>query len=371
MGLLNISKLSLADFDYNLPPEFIAQTPAKERDQSKLLVLNKETGQVEHTGFSALTNFLTLDDVLVINNAKVIPARLFAHKKTGGKVEILLLRKIGANARIWEALITDARKFKPKDKVYFKDENLEAEIKEKGPEGKVILAFNTPDFEKVLARIGKMPLPPYIKRLAGEEDKDRYQTIYAQKEGAVAAPTAGLHFTPALLEEIKAKGISIIPITLYVGMGTFSPVREEDITKHKMETEFYEIPEDSARKINQAIKEGKNIVSVGTTAVRALESSAFNESRTLARSSKLEAGNKGSKDHWFVKAGNANTDIFMYPGYDFKIVKKLITNFHLPKSTLLMLVSAFAGRETIRKAYQIAIGKKYRFFSYGDAMFIK
>ncbi len=347
-------KLLLSDFDYKLPPELIAQTPAKERDQSKLLVLNKDTGHVEHTGFSSLPNFLTLDDVLVINNAKVIPARLYGQKKTGGKVEILLLRKIGANTRIWEALITDARKFKPKDKIYFKDESLEAEIKEKGPEGKVILSFNTPDFEKVLARIGRMPLPPYIKRLAEEEDKDRYQTIYAQKEGAVAAPTAGLHFTPALLEEIKAKGIKIIPLTLYVGMGTFSPVRDEDITKHKMETEFYEILEDSAREINQAIKERKNIVSVGTTAVRALESAA----------EKIDGG-------WQLAAGSKSTDIFIYPGYEFKIVKKLITNFHLPKSTLLMLVSTFAGSETIKMAYQAAITEKYRFFSYGDAMFVK
>lgn len=346
--------LHLSDFDYNLPPEFIAQTPAKERDQSKLLVLNKDTSNVEHTGFSSLLNFLTLDDVLVINNAKVIPARLYGQKKTGGKVEILLLRKIGAASHIWEALITDARKFKPGDRIYFKDEKLEAEIQEKGKEGKVILSFNTPDFEKVLARIGRMPLPPYIKRLAEEEDKDRYQTIYAQKEGAVAAPTAGLHFTPTLLEAIKAKGIKIIPITLYIGMGTFSPVREEDITKHKMETEFYEIPEDSAREINQAIKEGKNIVSVGTTAVRALESAV-----------------EKTAEGWRLKAGSKGTDIFIYPGYEFKIVKKLITNFHLPKSTLLMLVSAFAGMETIKKTYQTAIAEKYRFFSYGDAMFIK
>lgn len=346
--------LRLSDFDYTLPPEFSAQTPAKERDQSKLLVLNKETGYVEHTGFSSLPNFLTLDDVLVINNAKVIPARLYGQKKTGGKVEILLLRKIGAANHIWEALITAARKFKPGDRIYFKEEKLEAEIQEKGKEGKVILSFNAPDFEKILARIGKMPLPPYIKRVAGDEDRDRYQTIYAQKEGAVAAPTAGLHFTPALLEAIKAKGIKIIPITLYVGMGTFSPVREEDITTHKMATEFYEIPEDSALEINEAIKAGKNIVSVGTTTVRALESAA---ERTV--------------EGWRLKAESKGTDIFIYPGYEFKIVNKLITNFHLPKSTLLMLVSAFAGMETIKGIYQAAIAEKYRFFSYGDCMFIR
>ncbi|MBI5555796.1 MAG: tRNA preQ1(34) S-adenosylmethionine ribosyltransferase-isomerase QueA [Elusimicrobia bacterium] len=368
--------MRLSDFDYNLSPELIAQTPVKERDHSRLLILDKKSKKIEYSNFSKIIDYLTPEDVLVINNAKVIPARLFAQKKTGGKVEILLLRKIGANARIWEALITDARKFKPKDRVYFKDENLEAEIKEKGPEGKVILSFNTPDFEKVLTRIGRMPLPPYIKRLAEEEDKDRYQTIYAQKEGAVAAPTAGLHFTPALLEAIKAKGIKIIPLTLYVGMGTFSPVREEDITKHKMETEFYEISEDSAREINQAIKEGKNIVSVGTTAVRAIESAAVKnvDSSLLIvdrKSRCLPSEALAQEGQWLVKAGNAGTDIFIYPGYEFKIVKKLITNFHLPKSTLLMLVSAFAGRETIRKAYEVAIAEKYRFFSYGDAMFIK
>ncbi len=358
-------KLLLSDFDYTLPPELIAQTPAKERDHSRLLILDKNSGKIEHSNFSKIIDCLTQDDVLVINNAKVIPARLFAQKKTGGKVEILLLRKIGADSYIWEALITDARKFKPGDRVYFKDENLEAEIKEKGKEGKVILSFNAPDFEKALTIIGKMPLPPYIKRLAEEEDKDRYQTIYAQKEGAVAAPTAGLHFSQALLEAIKAKGIRIIPLTLYVGMGTFMPVREEDITKHKMETEFYEITDDSAKEINQAIKEGKNIVSVGTTAVRALESAAVPSQKL-----RILAGEQSSKQ-WLVKAGHANTDIFIYPEYEFKIVKKLITNFHLPKSTLLMLVSAFAGMGTIKNAYQIAINEKYRFFSYGDAMFIK
>jgi S-adenosylmethionine:tRNA ribosyltransferase-isomerase len=346
--------LRLSDFDYNLPPELIAQTPAKERDQSRLLILNKDTSDTGHAKFDRIIDHLGQNDILVINNAKVIPARLYGQKKTGGKVEILLLRKIGANVRIWEALITDARKFKPGDRVYFKDENLEAEIKEKGTEGKVILSFNTPDFEKVLSRIGKMPLPPYIKRMAEKEDADRYQTIYAQKEGAVAAPTAGLHFTPALLEAIKAKGVKIVPVTLYVGMGTFMPVREEEITKHKMETEFYEILEDSATAINDAIATGKNVVSVGTTAVRALESA-------------VEQTATG----WRVKAGCKGTDIFIYPGYEFKIVKKLITNFHLPKSTLLMLVSAFAGSDTIKKAYQVAVEEKYRFFSYGDAMFIK
>ncbi len=346
--------LHLSDFDYNLPPELIAQTPAKERDQSQLLIVNKSSENIEHSKFDRIIDHLGQNDILVINNARVIPARLYGYKKTGGKVEILLLRKIGANARLWEALVTNARKFKPKDKIYFKDETLEAEIKEKGAEGKVILFFNTPDFHNILARIGKMPLPPYIKRVAGEEDKDRYQTIYAQKEGAVAAPTAGLHFTPSLLETIKSKGIKIVPITLYVGMGTFMPVRTEDLTQHKMETEFYEIPEDSARAINQAIKDGQNIVSVGTTTVRALESAAMERDGT-----------------WFVAGGNNSTEIFIYPGYEFKIVKKLITNFHLPKSTLLMLVSAFAGAETIKKAYQIAIEEKYRFFSYGDAMFIR
>lgn len=348
------SNMKLSDFDYYLPPDLIAQQPAPERDQSRLLILDKNSGKVEHKIFAQIADYLSDNDILVINNTKVIPARLFARKKTGGKVEILLLRKIGVDSHIWEALITDARKFKPGDRVYFKDENLQAEIKEKGVEGKVVLEFITADFEEILSRIGKMPLPPYIKRAAGEADKERYQTIFAEKEGAVAAPTAGLHFTPALLETIKAEGIKIIPITLYVGMGTFSPVREEDISIHKMGTEFYEIPEDSAREINRAIKEGKNILSVGTTAVRALESSAV----------KID-------NRWQITDGNKSTDIFIYPGYEFKIVKKLITNFHLPKSTLLMLVSAFAGIETIRNAYQTAIMEKYRFFSYGDAMFIK
>jgi S-adenosylmethionine:tRNA ribosyltransferase-isomerase len=362
---MTINKLLLSGFDYSLPPELIAQVPAAERDQSRLLIVHKNSGKPEHATFDRIIDHLDKNDILVINNARVIPARLYAQKKTGGKVEILLLRKIGANNRLWEALITDARKFKPKDRVYFKEENLEAEIKEKGLEGKVILSFNVPDFEEVLDRIGKMPLPPYIKRLAKDADKDRYQTIYAQKDGAVAAPTAGLHFTPALMDKIKAKGIKIVPITLYVGMGTFSPVREEDITKHKMEAEFYEIPEDSAREINQAIKEDKNIVSVGTTAVRALESAAVPSQKL-----RLLAGEQSSKQ-WLIEAGSKSTDIFIYPGYEFKIVKKLITNFHLPKSTLLMLVSAFAGSDNIKKAYRVAIAERYRFFSYGDATFIK
>ncbi|MDD5259185.1 MAG: tRNA preQ1(34) S-adenosylmethionine ribosyltransferase-isomerase QueA [bacterium] len=349
-----MNKLLLSDFDYNLPKELIAQTPAPERDQSRLLIVDRDTNDTGHAKFDRIIDHLGQNDILVINNVKVIPARLYGQKKTGGKVEILLLRKIGANERIWEALITDARKFKPGDRIYFKDEKLEAEIKEKETEGKVILSFNAPDFEKVLSRIGKMPLPPYIKRVAGNEDVDRYQTIYAQKEGAVAAPTAGLHFTPALLEAIKANGVKIIPITLYVGMGTFSPVREQDITNHKMETEFYEILEDAATAINEAITMGKNVVSVGTTAVRALESAA--EKRD---------------GRWQIAGGSKGTDIFIYPGYEFKIVKKLITNFHLPKSTLLMLVSAFAGTDTIKKAYRVAVEEKYRFFSYGDAMFIK
>jgi len=361
-----MNKLLLSDFDYNLPPELIAQTPAKVRDQSQLLLLSKITGNIQHAKFNQIVDHLHQDDVLVLNDVRVIPARLYGHKKTGGKVEILLLRKIGANARLWEALITDARKFKPKDKIYFKDENLEAEIKEKGTEGRVILSFNALDFQKILARIGKMPLPPYIKRMAEENDADRYQTVYAQKEGAVAAPTAGLHFTPALLETIKFKGVKIVPITLYVGMGTFMPVRAEDITQHKMETEFYEIPEDSARVINQAIKNKNKIVSVGTTTVRALESAAEERTNAVSGSQFAVSGKR-----WYVKAGCRGTDIFIYPGYEFKIVKKLITNFHLPKSTLLMLVSAFAGADTIKKAYQVAVEEQYRFFSYGDAMFIK
>lgn len=344
--------LKLSDFDYYLPPELIAQTPSQERDQSRLLILDRNSGKIKHEVFARIVDYVSNGDILVVNDAKVIPARLFARKKTGGKIEILLLKRIGA-ANIWEALITDARKFKPGDKVYFTDENFQAEIKEKGEEGKVILEF-PPDFEQVLSRIGKMPLPPYIKREAGEEDKERYQTIYAQKEGAVAAPTAGLHFTPTLLEAIKAKGIKIVPITLYVGMGTFAPVRSEDITQHKMETEFYEITEESASEINKAIDEGKNIVSVGTTAVRALESAA-----------------EKTAEGWRLKAESKSTNIFINPGYEFKIVKKLITNFHLPKSTLLMLVSAFAGMNNVRGTYQVAVAEKYRFFSYGDAMFIK
>lgn len=351
---------SLGEYNYDLPPELIAQQPAMERDRSNLLVLERHTGRISHHVFSQIDRFLTSNDVLVINDTEVIPARLHGRKNTGGKAEILISDFAGGckvdaepGTFICECLVKSAKRPKPGTRLYF-DQGLKAEIMD-SRNGTCIIKFHTrDDVEDVLYRIGEVPIPPYIKRGAEKnhscDDRTSYQTVYAAVRGAVAAPTAGLHFTEKLLKKIESRGIPIVPITLHIGYGTFSPVRGPDIRTHKMHSERYSISQASADLINAARAAGKRIVAVGTTCIRTLEFA--------------------SSDDGVLFQGSGCCDLFIYPGYRFKVVEALITNFHLPKSTLLMLVSAFAGREKILDAYKEAIKRGYRFYSYGDAMFI-
>ncbi len=336
------------DFNFYLPEELIAQDPLEDRSSSRLLVLNKETGETQHKVFKDIIDYLQPGDCLVINNTKVIPARLIGEKEgTGAKVEILLLKR--QENDIWEALVKPGKKAKIGTKILFGGGILTGEIVKIVEEGNRLVKFQYEGiFEEILDQLGQMPLPPYITHQL--EDKNRYQTVYAKYEGSAAAPTAGLHFTKDLLEQITKKGIVIANVTLHVGLGTFRPVKEENILEHHMHSEFYQIEEGEADKINQAKKNGGRIICVGTTSCRTVESAA--------------------DDNGFVKAGSGDTEIFIYPGYRFKILDALITNFHLPESTLIMLVSALAGRENTLNAYEIAVKERYRFFSFGDAMFI-
>ena len=337
------------DFDYYLPENLIAQTPINKRDKSKLMVLNKETGTIEHRHFADIIDYLTPNDVLVLNDTKVMPARLIGQKEdTNGHIELLLLKNTKNN--IYECLCKPAKRVKIGTIVTFGDGILKAkciEVKEEGIREFEFLYDGI--FYEILDKLGEMPLPPYIHKKL--KDKNRYQTVYAKNIGSAAAPTAGLHFTQELLEKLKNKGITICYVTLHVGLGTFRPVNVEDVTTHKMHSEFYTINEETAKILNQAKKDGKNIVSVGTTTTRVLET-VMNQYQTF-------------------KACSGYTSIFIYPGYQFKAVDSLITNFHLPKSTLIMLVSAFCSKEIIMNAYSEAIKNNYRFFSFGDSMFIK
>ena len=336
-----------SSYYYELPPELIAQFPLKNRSESRLLFLNKKTGRVEHHKFSKIIDFLQPSDILVLNKTKVIPARLFGRKATGAKVEIFLLNQKSEN--IWECLVKPGKRLPENTTVEF-NENLKCKILKKTEGGNRIVEFEKQgNFWNILEQIGKMPLPPYIKRGSIEKDKETYQTVYAQEKGSVAAPTAGLHFTEELLKKIRQKGIEIFEVILHVGLGTFRPVKTENIDEHKMHSEHCRISKETANKINKAKKEKRRIISVGTTTTRTLESFAEN-------------GVLRSGSHW--------TDIFIYPGKKIQIIDGLITNFHMPESTLLMLVSAFAGYENIMNAYKIAVREKYRFFSYGDAMLI-
>lgn len=336
------------DFYFELPQELIAQHPLKNRDCSRLLVLNKQTGDIEHKTFRDILQYLKKGDCIVINDTKVLPARLIGEKKdTGAKVELLLLTRKDINT--WETLVKPGKKAKPGDKIIFGNGKLEAEILEIIEGGNRIVKFHYDGvFEEILDELGEMPLPPYITQRL--EDKNRYQTVYAKQQGSAAAPTAGLHFTPELLNEIQQKGISIAYLTLHVGLGTFRPVKEENILDHKMHSEYYIIEQQQADIINQTKKSGGRIIAVGTTSTRTLESIA--------------------DENGLVKASNGWTNIFIYPGYHFKTVDCLITNFHLPESTLIMLVSALAGKQNVLHAYDIAVQQKYRFFSFGDAMLI-
>lgn len=337
------------DFDYYLPENLIAQTPINKRDKSKLMVLNKETGTIEHRHFADIIDYLTPNDVLVLNDTKVMPARLIGQKEdTNGHIELLLLKNTKNN--IYECLCKPAKRVKVGTIVTFGDGILKAKCIETKEEGIREFEFLYDGiFYEILDKLGEMPLPPYIHKKL--KDKNRYQTVYAKNIGSAAAPTAGLHFTQELLEKLKNKGITICYVTLHVGLGTFRPVNVEDVTTHKMHSEFYTINEETAKILNQAKKDGKNIVSVGTTTTRVLET-VMNQYQTF-------------------KACSGYTSIFIYPGYQFKAVDSLITNFHLPKSTLIMLVSAFCSKEIIMNAYSEAIKNSYRFFSFGDSMFIK
>ena len=340
--------MKTSDFYYDLPQELIAQEPLKDRSSSRLLVLHRDSGEIEHKIFRDVKDYLKKGDCLVINDTKVMPARLIgARKNTGARVEILLL--VRKDMDTWEVLTYPGKKAKPGDVIVFGDGRLEAEILEIIEGGNRIVKFRYDGvFETILDELGEMPLPPYITHKL--EDKNRYQTVYAVHEGSAAAPTAGLHFTKELLEEIKEMGVEIAHVTLHVGLGTFRPVKVEDVTNHEMHSEYYVVEQAEADKINNARKNGGRIISVGTTSTRTLESV--------------------TDENGVVHAGSGWTKIFIYPGYKFKAVDCLITNFHLPESTLIMLVAAMVGREKILDTYETAVREKYRFFSFGDAMFI-
>ena len=349
--------MHINDFDYELPEELIAQKPADKRDASRLLVVHRETGETEHRHFYDILEYLNEGDCLVLNNSKVLPARLYGIKDgTGAKVEFLLIKRIDGDR--WETMVRPGKRLKPGDSVMFSEEPLlKADIIDYGNDGTRIVEFSYDGiFMERLEEIGSMPLPPYIERQSENEDRDRYQTVYCREEGSVAAPTAGLHFTEELLEKARAKGVELAYVTLHVGIGTFRPVKCENIEDHSMHFEEYHIDEETADTINRAKAEGRRVISVGTTSTRTVESAAYFDEE---------------KGCWQVRSGENSTGIFIYPGYEFRIIDSLITNFHLPKSTLLMLISALYDREKILEVYQEAIRERYRFFSYGDAMFIE
>ena len=347
------TNLTLDDFNYNLPEELIAKYPTEKRDEAKMLVVDKITGDMVHKHFYDFIDYLNPDDVLILNNTKVIPARLLGKKETGANIEIFLTRYLGNND--WQAIIRNSKRLKDGDIVTISD-ILKVLIKKKGeanndgniPEHLVELIYSNGSMEEILNKTGKIPLPPYIQREVEEKDKEDYQTVYAKVSGSVAAPTAGLHFTSEILEKIEKRGIKIAYVALNVGLGTFLPVKTNDINNHKMHTESYFIPKETADIINN--KKG-SLVAIGTTSLRCLEAN--------------------FKKYGKIKEGYDETDIFIYPPYNFKVVDKLLTNFHLPKSTLLMLVSAFSSREIVLNAYNEAIKNNYRFFSYGDCTFLK
>ena len=340
--------MKTSDFNFDLPQELIAQDPLEDRSSSRLMVLNKESGEIAHRIFHDITEYLHPGDCLVINDTKVIPARLIGTKEdTGAHIEILLLKR--KENDVWETLVKPGKKCKIGTKIVFGEGILTGEVIDIVEEGNRLIQFHYEGiFEEILDRLGQMPLPPYITHQL--QDKNRYQTVYAKYDGSAAAPTAGLHFTPELLQQVRDMGVEIAEVTLHVGLGTFRPVKETDVLKHHMHSEFYKIEQSEADKINKAKKEGHRVIAVGTTSTRTLESAAD------------ENGFLTEKSGW--------TEIFIYPGYQFKVIDALITNFHLPESTLVMLVSALAGREHVLAAYETAVEEKYRFFSFGDAMFI-
>lgn len=343
----NMNEIKTSDFNFDLPQELIAQDPLEDRSGSRLLCLDQKTGKTEHHIFRDIVNYLEPGDCLVLNNTKVIPARLIGHRESGGVVEVLLLKR--RENDVWETLVKPGKKAKPGTKLFFGDGLLQAEVLETVDEGNRLIQFTYQGiFEEVLDKLGEMPLPPYITHKL--QDKNRYQTVYAKYEGSAAAPTAGLHFTKELLQQIEEKGVSLAYVTLHVGLGTFRPVKVDNILEHHMHSEYYQVTQEAADKINAAKEKGKKVICVGTTSCRTIESAA--------------------DENGHLTACCDNTEIFIYPGYRFKVLDELITNFHLPESTLVMLVSALAGREHVLAAYEEAIREKYRFFSFGDAMYI-
>ena len=341
--------MNVKDYDYDLPEELIAQDPLEDRSSSRLMVLHKDTGAMEHRHFTDILEYFHPGDCLVINNTKVIPARLFGVKEdTQAKIEVLLLKR--KENDIWETLVKPGKKAKPGTKLVFGDGLLTAEVVDVVEEGNRLIQFHYDGiFEEILDQLGQMPLPPYITHQL--KDKNRYQTVYAKYDGSAAAPTAGLHFTKELLQKVKDMGVDIAEVTLHVGLGTFRPVKVENVLDHHMHSEFYMVSQEAADKINRAKESGHRVIAVGTTSTRTLEAAADENGRLYETSG------------W--------TEIFIYPGYQFKVIDALITNFHLPQSTLVMLVSALAGREHVLHAYETAVKEKYRFFSFGDAMLIK
>lgn len=343
--------MKLSDFKYNLPKSAIAKYPASPRDKAKLLVVNRETQELETHKFSDVSNYMSRGDVMVVNETRVFQARLFGKKeKTNAKIEVFLLRELNADECIWDVIVDPARKVRIGNKIYFNDKLWCEVIDNTTSRGRTV-RFNQPgNIFKSVEKIGVTPLPPYIKREPEPSDRENYQTLFARVDGAVAAPTAGLHFSNRLISKIKNKGITIAPVILHIGLGTFRPVEVEDLTKHRMDSEYYEINQKTADKVNKALEAKKNVFVIGTSTCRALETSVTADG--------------------FVKPSSGWTDKFIYPPYDFKITKKLVTNFHAPESTLLMLVSALADLDIISKAYKKALKEKYRFLSYGDAMLI-
>lgn len=349
VSVLNTNEMKVTDYYFDLPQEQIAQDPLEDRSSSRLLVLNKETGEYSHHVFREITEFLKPGDCLVLNNTKVIPARLFGEKEgTQAKIEILLLKR--KENDVWETLVKPGKKAKVGTKIIFGGGLLVGEVIDIVEEGNRLIQFTYEGiFEEILDQLGQMPLPPYITHQL--KDKNRYQTVYAKYDGSAAAPTAGLHFTPELLQQVKDMGVDIAEVTLHVGLGTFRPVKVDNILDHHMHSEFYMVTQEAAEKINNAKKNGHRVICVGTTSCRTIESAA--------------------DENGMLKESSGWTEIFIYPGYQFKVLDCLITNFHLPESTLLMLVSALAGREHVLAAYEEAVKEGYRFFSFGDAMFIE
>ncbi|MCS7052845.1 MAG: tRNA preQ1(34) S-adenosylmethionine ribosyltransferase-isomerase QueA [Ignavibacterium sp.] len=342
--------MKLSDFNYNLPKNQIAKYPISPRDKAKLLVVHKDTGEMEDKHFYDIIDYMNEGDVVVVNETKVFQARLFGKKeKTNAKIEVFLLRELNKNDYIWDVIVDPARKVRIGNKIYFSD-SLWCEIIDNTTSRGRTVRFNQPNVFELVEKIGYTPLPPYIKRDPEPSDKENYQTVYAKVPGSVAAPTAGLHFTDKLIQKIQKKGIKFVPVILHIGLGTFRPVDVEDLSKHRMDSEYYEIPPSSAEVINEAIKNNKNVFIVGTSTCRALETSTTAEG--------------------FIKPNKGWTDKFIYPPYQFKVTKKLITNFHAPESTLILLVAALLGTDLTMKAYKKAVKDKYRFLSYGDAMLI-